>query len=172
MTDNILTQALLKEHLHYEPETGVFTWIKKTSIKSNNIKIGRLAATKMNNGYLAVQIFNKSYLSHRLAWLYVYGKLSENEIDHINGLKTDNRIVNLRICNHGENLQNLTLLKNNSSGFAGVSFHKHRGRWQAKIRYNKKDYYLGLYNTPEEAHQAYVIAKAKYHTFNPVLRES
>lgn len=168
MTDNILTQALLKEHLDYDPDTGVFTWVKPTM---KRIESGELAGCLNDQGYMNIQIFKRKYGAHRLAWLYIYGHLPKNHIDHINGNTSDNRVCNLREATYAQNNQNTCLRKNNTSGYFGVHLHKKTNKWRATIKFDKKYIHLGLYFTPEEAHQAYVAAKAKYHTFNPVLRE-
>lgn len=171
MTEQILTQAVLKEHLHYDTETGIFTWVKPTMVK---IKVGDIVGClDVSTGYYVTKLFRKKYQLHRLAWLYIYGFIPKNYIDHINGVTTDNRLINLREATNSQNQQNLKKkTKNNSSGFVGVSFYKNTGKYRANIKINKKGIHLGYYDTPEEAHQVYVDAKRKIHTFNPVLRES
>lgn len=171
MTKQILTQAILKEHLHYDPNVGVFTWVKKTSPFSK-IKIGCFAGHKQTNGYVRIKIFNFKFLAHHLAWMYVYGKFPETNVDHINGNTFDNSILNLRLSTFSENQQNRKLSRVNKSGYTGVGFNKATCKWRAIIYLNNKEFYLGSFNTPEEAHQSYVAAKSLLHTFNPVLRES
>lgn len=168
MTVRILTQAVLKEHLHYNPETGVFTWL----VSRGKAKFGKVAGSINTYGYTRIQLFNKTYLAHRLVWLYMYNKLPKNQIDHINGVRTDNRACNLREATTLENAQNLGLRVKNKSGFTGVCFHIRDKKWTSQIKINGKMKHLGYYITAEQAHQAYVEAKSKIHTFNPVLRES
>lgn len=169
MTEKILTQEILKEHLHYNPDTGVFTWIKKTSSYSR-VSVGDIAGWYDYKNYLKIKILDKSHFTHRLVWLYVYGYIPKEDIDHINGIKNDNRVINLRLASNSENHQNRIVSKNNKSGYIGVS--PHLNKWRSKITLNGKSIYLGIFNTPEEAHKHYVAAKSLLHTFNPVLRES
>lgn len=98
----MLTQDRLRELLHYDPDTGVFTNIKPR----HRVKVGDIAGSNSGKGYLQIQIDQKRYSAHRLAWLYTYGRFPEEFIDHINGNPSDNRIVNLREVTQRENLQN------------------------------------------------------------------
>lgn len=130
-----LTQEKLKETLNYNPNTGIFTWKKQISKKST---IGRVAGSNRGDGYKGINLYNKSYYAHRLAWLYKYGYLPENDVDHINRNKSDNRIINLREVSRQCNLRNSSLNKNNTSGVSGVSFDKGSNSWKAQITVNKK----------------------------------
>jgi hypothetical protein len=95
------------------------------------------------------------------------GELPKEQVDHINGIKDDNRWINLRGATNGENQQNRKNQKN-KSGYRGV--HPIGNRWQTLIRVNKKLIHIGCFETPKEAHIAYLEAKAKYHEFNPTIR--
>lgn len=153
MTNAILTQARLKELLHYNPETGVFTWIKSNSPRA---MAGAIAGTYVKaTGYCALAIDNKDYLQHRLAWLYIYGKFPEADIDHINGVPHDNRLLNLRSCTRAQNLSNMKVCTTNSSGQKGVSFDKTRNKWKAQISIKNWNTFIGRFNTKEEASTAY-----------------
>lgn len=163
-----MTQDEVKQIFSNDATTGEFTWLVSTS---NRIKVGDRAGNLSKTGYRQIQINNKRYYEHRLAWLYHYGYLPTKQIDHKNGDPTDNRIDNLREATDAENKQNLVKYKNNSSGFMGVTFHKESGKWLARINKGGKAYRLGLFNTPEEAHDAYLKAKANLHTFQPTLRK-
>ena len=101
-------------------------------------------------------------------WLYIFGRFSNKgyELDHINHIKSDNRLVNLREVTHLENTKNARMMKNNKSNFTGVSFHKRDKIWQASICVNYKDIYLGSFNTKEEAIKARLTAEEKYN-FHP-----
>jgi hypothetical protein len=160
----MLTQKELKELLHYDPNTGIFTWC----INKRGCKIGNIAGYCDPKNYIIIGINGKLYGAHRLAWLYVYGIWPKDQIDHIDGNPNNNRISNLRECDNRGNQQNKTKQKNNKSGYLGVYFY--RNKWVAQIKHQKKVYHLGRYNTPEEAHDAYLRAKAKLHSFNPVPR--
>ena len=91
------------------------------------------------------------------------GEWPKDQIDHINGIRTDNRFTNLREATTAENTRNGLISKNNTSGFKGVCFHKDTGRWQAKIFINGKGRHLGLFDTAEAAANAYDAAAAKLH---------
>ncbi len=103
-------------------------------------------------------VAGKMYKAHRLAWFYMTGEWPPDQIDHIDGDRDNNRLVNLRKATNAQNGANARLSKNNSSGFKGVSFDTSVGRWRASIRRNRQLHYLGFFNTPEEAHAAYASA--------------
>lgn len=139
-----LTQDYLKSLLSYDAETGVFMW-------TAGRWAGKIGGWNNGNGYLRVGINGKQYFCHRLAWLYVYGKLPEIDTDHINGVKNDNRIVNLRACLTSENTWNSGIRKSNTSGFKGVDFNKATGKWRARLRIDGNEKHLGLFSAPELA---------------------
>lgn len=155
----MLTQERLKELLDYDPETGVFT--RKVSL-SRRVKVGDIAGSLHPHGYLTLMVDAKSYVAHRLAWFYVYG-VWPKEIDHINRIRNDNRISNLREVSRLENMYNKSKYANNSSGLTGVSWHKATGKWHSSICAKGLQKYLGLFDTPEEAHAAYLAAKEELH---------
>jgi hypothetical protein len=163
----VLTQEELKQKLHYDPETGVFRWL--VDAVRNKTK-GTVAGHCGKDGYVRISINKSKHLAHRLAWLYMYGHLPEKGLDHINLSKKDNRIVNLREATQTENLQNRVQITSNKSGYVGAFFEKRTGKWFSKITTNKQQVCLGTYTTAEEAHQAYVKAKAQYHQFQPTLK--
>lgn len=155
----MLTQAYLQTILSYDPDTGIFTWLK--SIRYGYA--GRKAGCIKRKGYVGIIIGGKSYLAHRLAWLYSFGEWPSNQIDHINGDKADNRISNLREANASENAQNQFSPKShNPTKTLGVRFNQNG--YEASIKINSKNVYLGRFSTPEEAHKAYVAAKRKLHS--------
>lgn len=162
MAASILTQAKLKRLLDYNLETGLFLWkISKSGIK--NIKAGTLNS----KGYIKIVINGKQYFAHRLAWMYVYGEFPNFQLDHINGIKSDNRISNLRIAEKSINNENLLKCKStNKSGYLGVTKRKGFDDFRADIRVNKKKIYLGIYKDAESAYFAYLQAKRKYHIGN------
>ena len=158
MTSAIITHEQLKSIIHYHAETGIFTRIK--SVRKPSIGVMNLALTE--KGYLRIVLLNKSYLSHRIAWFYVTRAWPKNQIDHINNIKVDNRLTNLREANNSQNQKNAGLRNDNSSGYKGVNYHKITGKWRAQIRINSKKTHLGLYTTAEDASRAYE-AGAKLH---------
>ena len=163
----MLNMALLKETLSYDQETGLFTRLKRTSncIKANVI------ACKLNNqnNYRQVDFMGKTYQAHRLAWFYVYGVWPSGQIDHINRIKYDNRLVNLRDCSISENKQNSNPYKCNQTGFKGVF--KKGNRFQAGIKVKNKRIYLGSFISAEIAYEAYVLAARRFHTHNEMVKE-
>lgn len=152
MTNNVteLTQEYLKSLLHYDPETGLFT---RTKSINNQIK-GVVAGYLKPDGYVRIGINRNKYSSHRLAWFYFYG-VWPKEIDHINQNPSDNRICNLRECTHSQNLANVGLLSNNTSGLRGVYWQKQKERWRAQIKIKQKSFHLGLFTCKYEAARAY-----------------
>ena len=138
--------------------------IRKVSTGPNSKK-GAIAGWVGVKGYRKIRLNGKNYLVHRIVWLMVHGKFAIDGIDHINGNKLDNRISNLREATNGQNLQNLIkAMSNNKLGLLGVRLHKH-GRFQARITLNGKVKYLGYFDTPEDAHDAYLKEKRKIHEF-------
>lgn len=157
----MLTQELLKQYLSYNPENGLFIWLQ---YKQRPSKIGSIAGCLRKDKYWTICLMEKQYFAHRLAWLYVYGKFPKNDIDHINGNKIDNRIVNLRECNQAQNNQNFKNPRiNNATKLLGVSFRN--GKFRARIGINKKIISIGTFNTAHEAHNAYLQEKRKIHEF-------
>lgn len=155
-----LTAERLRELLHYNPETGVFTWLRR----QGRVLPGQQAGNKKTNGYRELRVCGVRYHAHRLAWFYVTGSWPTAQIDHRNGIRDDNRLTNLRDVSPGCNNQNQrSASKNSKTGVLGVSLHK-SGRYIAFICLNRKTRYLGLYPTAELAQAAYVQAK---HTMHP-----
>ncbi|MBV5309274.1 HNH endonuclease [Chromatium okenii] len=138
--------------------------IRRVSTSPKN-KAGNMAGC-VDCGYKRVVVDGKNYRVHRLIWMMTHGKFPVDMIDHINGNKLDNRILNLREANQQQNQQNsIKARANNKLGLIGVSRHKKCKRFRADIMISGKTKYLGLFETPEEAHQAYLTAKREYHDF-------
>lgn len=163
----MINQERLKELLHYDPETGMFIWCVKPS---RRVKSGAAAGGIDSKRYRVIRIDGVYYKAHRLAWLYVHGRFPIRDIDHINGVRDDNRIANLREATRAENGQNRKKNINNTSGFHGVSWDSANRKWRASIQVNSRPKRLGLFDAPESAHAAYLAAKAELHTFNPRIR--
>lgn len=142
----------LRARLKYDPKSGVFRWSARHAIC---LAAGDIAGRVGNNGYRQIKIKYVAYLAHRLAWLYVHGEWPMGQIDHINGNRTDNRICNLRDVSASINQLNRHVpMKNETTGFAGV-YVRRNGRFGARIRLHGRLHYLGVYDTPEEAHAAW-----------------
>lgn len=129
----------------------------------------RVVGSVNQDGYLHTMIGSKSVLIHRLIWQQVNGPIAEGlQIDHINGVRTDNRISNLRLVTNTQNSQNRVRAHQNSrSGFKGVTWHKLTMKWCATIGHSWKRYHLGLFASVQEAEAAYKGAAAILHTHNP-----
>lgn len=159
---NNLTASRAHELLEYNPDTGELTWI----VDKARAKKGSLAGSISSHGYIVTRIDGFPYKNHRLVWLLNYGYLPICDIDHINGIKIDNRLANLREAINSINNENLKkAYKCNVTGLLGVTV-TDRNRYQASIRVNKKLIYLGVYKTPEDAYQIYIEAKRKFHDGN------
>ena len=163
MADEIIA-ARVRELLHYDPNTGIFTRKVRTAQRH---KVGDRADFLIvggnAEGYCRVSFDSERYLAHRVVWLYVHGKWPELDIDHINGNKSDNRLDNLREVDRSTNLQNLHVAKkSNKTGLLGVYLHT-QGRYVARIQINGKGRYIGIFDCPKEAHEAYLVEKRKLH---------
>ena len=154
-----LTAEYLRSVLHYDQETGIFTWKVRTA---NRVKVGDIAGSQDGGGYLQIKLQSRLYLAHRLAWLHVYGEWPTDQIDHINRIRTDNRISNLREVTNKQNLQNAGKYSHNTSGHTGAYWDKRDSKWQAKIMHNRKQIHLGYFATIEEAIAARKAGELKY----------
>ena len=151
----LITQSKLQSLFIYDKDTGIFTW-KHSGIKAGN--------TDKVTGYHKIGIDNKQYKAHRLAWIYMYDAVPNN-IDHINHIKIDNRICNLRDVTHTQNNRNLIISKVNTSGVIGV---KKRGTsFIAEIQVDNKKIYLGSFKNIEDAKEARCGAEVKYGFITP-----
>jgi len=153
----MLDQKILKELLNYNPSTGVFKWREhRQGVKANGI-----AGFDDGGGYGRIQLNGKTYKSHHLAWLWVYGEMPDY-LDHVNHKKSDNRVINLREVDHSTNCKNRSKSKNNKSGVNGVSWYKTRSKWLAKITVNKKYIHLGYFSDKTKAAKARKAAERKF----------
>lgn len=144
-----LTQKRLKEILHYDPETGVFTWLVD---RGNNAVKGLTAGYLDQRGYIYIGISGKLYRAHRLAWLYMEGFFPRNiGIDHEDQIKHHNWWSNLRLASQQCNMRNCGNPKNNTSCVKGVCWDKWSQKWRARVRVLGKQIYLGLYKSFDNA---------------------
>jgi hypothetical protein len=157
----MLTAERLRDVLDYNPETGEFRW--KVTL-SNRAPAGAKAGCfdKNHSGYILIRVLGRSYPAHRLAWLYVNGEMPNDDIDHINGNRADNRIANLRDVTRVVNLQNRRK-GIGRSGLIGAHWFSPANCWQSSIRVNGENIPLGYFKTPEAAHEAYMTAKRELH---------
>jgi hypothetical protein len=140
----------------YDPETGWFT----NKYSRGRAKAGERAGSETGHGYRRI-IFNyDKYYEHHLAWLYVYGEWPD-EIDHINGVRSDNRIANLRPCTRTQNCFNTPRLPG-ESGLSGAYLDKRNLQWYSKIQIGRRVKFLGNFDSAEEAHNAFINAIETY----------
>ena len=153
-----LTLARLKELLRYDPLTGDFTWLIQRSWR---VPVGSKAGV-IDNGYVLIGIDGVKYQAHVLAWFYMTGTMPDFLLDHENNERADNRWNNLRRATRSQNNANVGVKKHNMLGIKGVQRHR-TGRFAAKIQVNGKQKYLGLFDTPEEAGEAYRLEAIRVH---------
>ena len=158
MTDAEIIEYM-NVHFRYDPDSGDFIIIKP---QSNRSKSASVAGYVQENGYRRIAIRRKFFQAHRLVWLWHNGSFPKFGIDHINRVKHDNRIENLREADQKLNSRNASKpRKNNTTGFLGVS--PSRGKFAANIFYDGRARYLGRFAKAEDAHNAYLEAKKQYH---------
>ena len=142
----------VSDFLEYRPETGDFFWLKS----QGGPKKGDMAGSISSNGYRYISFDRRRFLAHRLAWFCSHGRDPEASIDHINGNKLDNRICNLRLASQTQNLGNQRGRRNNPAGYKGVT--KVKWGWMARIQFQGRQIYLGLFSSAQAAHAAYCRA--------------
>ena len=159
MASNIVSADYLRSILNYNADTGVFTRIARTS---TSVHVGDVAGSKHGSGYIQISVMGRPYLAHRLAWLYVTGSWPADQIDHLDGRRDNNVFANLRDVTSKVNGQNQRRPRSdNASGFLGVA--RSRKRWSAHIGVDGQHSCLGHFDTPAEAHAAYIEAKRRLH---------
>jgi len=169
MAKPILDAERVRQVFHYDPQTGLFTRIGTSAWKTNVMKPTPVGRTPGRFGYVHLTMDGQIYPAHRIAFVYMTGRQPIEQIDHINGIRHDNRWGNLREVSYSENSQNTAHRKNTHSGLRGV--YPASGKWIARICLNKQRQYLGIYDTPEEAHAAYLKTRAQLFPKQPVPRE-
>lgn len=149
-----LTHSRLLSLLRYDPIAGVFVWRRRIS----NVRAGTIAGSLKAKGYRGIRIDGVSYYEHRLAVFYMTGEWPEDDVDHRNLIRSDNRYANLRPATFSQNKMNRRAQSNNLLGVKGVSFDKRFGWFQARIKANGRQQTIGVYRTIEEAAAAYEAA--------------
>ena len=162
---------LMRSLLEYRPDVGGSCLVWKTYV-GQRVKVGRRAGNLSKMGYWYIMVKGTQYMAHRLVWAVVMGEDPPCQVDHVLGHEVGNHIENLRLApnNDADNNQNRRGSRNNTSGYMGVTFHKATNKYAGQISSDGKRYYLGLFDTPEEAYAAYLKAKAELHTFQPIPR--
>lgn len=154
------TQARLKELFDYDPNTGFVT--RKIAV-NNRARTGERLARKTTGGYIQVCVDRRLYALHHLIWVWVYGEYPHEQIDHINRVRDDNRLSNLRPVTHAENMRNKATYSNNKSGMPGVMWYPPYSKWIARIGHKGKKKHLGYFDSLAAAKAAYLSAKQQLH---------
>jgi hypothetical protein len=154
-----ITAEEIRAIFHYDPETG---WLVNAVTRNPLALAGTRAGSPHNRGYRRVSIDNKRHLEHRLVWLYVHGAAPTRFIDHINNVKDDNRIENLRDVTKSQNGANTGKRSNNTSGHKGVYWDKPTRKWKAQIGISNKVLALGYFSNIDDAIAARQAAELKY----------
>lgn len=155
----MLSHAELRHQLSYNPETGAF--FRRIKV-GKNARLG-ICGTVDAGGYVQIGVAGGHHRAHRIAWFWMTGVWPDCQIDHINGVRSDNRWCNLRGANNAENMRNRGKTRLNTTGFKGVTFNKNAGKFMAQIVRDYRNIYLGLHSSPQGAAQAYAAAAEKYH---------
>lgn len=163
-----ITAKELREVLSYDPESGIFTWRKRPGWLRNKTLAGKRAGCQLHkekdvgkHPYRGIKIKKIRYLEHHLAWLWMTGVFPSQKIDHKDGNGLNNRFSNLRLATTAQNAANRKRPSTNSTGFKGVR--RARKRFSSEIKINGKSHHLGTFDTPEEAHAAYIKAARQHH---------
>lgn len=155
-----MDKAYLSEYFDCDPETGTLTWM----VTRGSAKKGNPAGHLHSTGYVTVRLHRKLIFAHRIVMIWAGVNLRDKDcVDHINGIPSDNRIVNLRIATQGQNRCNSKRRSDNISQVKGVSLVKKSNKYKSRITFEGKDYHLGTFNTAEEAHAKYQEASKKMH---------
>lgn len=149
----------IRKMLSYNPDTGELRWL----VSSGTVKAGAIASSVNRLGYGRVKILGKMRAAHRVAWALFHGDFPESEVDHVNGIATDNRIANLRLATRSENQCNRSAHKNNKSGYKGVNWNSGVGKWAARCAVNGKRKHIGYFDDVVDAASAYNRVAAEMH---------
>jgi hypothetical protein len=154
-----MRQLELTELFDYDPIGGQLLWKHHRTPRARaGDPVGCLHAT----GYTVTLIRKKNYQVHRLIWALVHGEYPD-EIDHINGIRSDNRLENLRACTRAENAKNSGTFRSNRSGYKGVSWCNREGKFQSACKVNGVKKWLGYFSDAVEAHNAYEAFASHHH---------
>ena len=154
----------LRKRLRYEPETGKLFWLDCDDMPNSwRLRFaGKEAFTSVCGGYRTGSIKYLGFRAHRVAWAIHYGEWPSNQIDHINGVRIDNRIENLRVVTSQENMRNIKMFNTNTSGVTGVSWVKAREKWMAMISVEGRNKNLGYFQSIDDAKAARAEASTRY----------
>jgi hypothetical protein len=158
------TPEQLKEIFDYDENAGVLIWKARSDDAAwSGHYAGKAAGSLGTRGYIAVRLGARAYYAHRIIWAWTHSAWPVDQIDHVNRVRTDNRIINLRHVTHTENTWNRSVNANNTSGLTGASFHKRTKKWTARIGVDGGRKHLGYFASAQEASAAYLAAKQVHH---------
>lgn len=152
--------SFFEENIHYNEETGILTW--KVD-RNYNAKAGDECGSFDTRGYRQINILGKVLKGHKVAWFLHYKVWPEQDIDHINCDRADNRISNLRLANRHEQMRNTRVRKQSKTQIKGVHYDRSRDNYQAFIHVNGRRKHLGRFASAEDAHNAYCNAADYYY---------
>lgn len=162
-----VSHAVLLALLHYDPLTGVFSW----RVNRRGVRAGqRAGCLDKSHGYVRVGLLGFMFMAHRLAWFYTKGEWPRDEVDHEDGVRSNNVWTNLRPATNAEQKQNRAPRTSSKSGLLGVTWEKSRNKWRVSIMRNGVSKFIGHFTDPMQAAAAYAKAKAELHTFSPTVR--
>lgn len=163
---------VLRQLLRYEPETGRLFWLPRAGAmcasaghqnRWNTLNAGNEAMASFDaHGYRCGRVMSVKMRAHRVIWAMAHNFWPPDQIDHINGDRTDNRLQNLRMATNAQNCRNMKLPKTNSSGVMGVGWYRPYGKWVASIRVSGKVKFLGYFSTITEAAAVRRLAQIEY----------
>ena len=164
------TPDMLRQLIDYDPETGLLTWKTRTADvmkpsyvgRWNDRWAGKRIATKDRHGYIFFRLDGFRISAHRAAWAISFDKWPDQDVDHINGVRDDNRLSNLRAVSRHENTKNSSIRSDNKSGVTGVSWCRARSMWTVRIKADGKYKFLGYFDSKEDAIAIRLIAQQKY----------
>lgn len=148
----------LKNEINYDPITGLFEWARLGKGRRKN-KVGSLEP----DGYVRLRINGVNYPAHRVAWYLTHGEWPDKEIDHIDGNRSNNAIINLRLATRSQNCQNRVANHNSTSKYKGVSWDSSRNKWIVSIYVDGHTKHLGRYTSEEKAREKFIEASKALH---------
>ncbi|TQE92541.1 MAG: hypothetical protein FKY71_19880 [Spiribacter salinus] len=172
LLDDTLSQEEVRERFTYNPKTGEFFHKHRPRSmfssdrdwkKWNTRYEGNLAGARSYYGYWRIIINRRHYMAHRIAWLWVHGEWPPEDIDHINGDRTDNRISNLRLATRSQNIMNSKRRRTNRSGVKGVRWIPARRKWRAEVGLEGDSHYIGEFDDLRAAEAAVMAARGELH---------
>lgn len=159
-----LTADELRAVVHYDPDTGIFTWLPRPDDKRFTTRYAGTRAGKVaENGRRQISVYGKLYYAHRLAWLHFYGEWPSGDLDHRDVEPDYNWIGNLRPANKSGNGANTHAYASSKTGLKGASFDRRTGKFRAQIKVDGRVHWLGGFATADEAHEQYVAAAKQHH---------